>query len=86
MADTFAMARFRAQLLRREVLAPQPAKPVTPTAQEVAELRVDILMRAVTMAEIAEAAQLLGLTFKEAYQQRARLYRRSPLEWVQVKR
>jgi hypothetical protein len=83
MADDFRMARFKASLLngrmpgppRTDLPAPRlrvslrPKRP-TYTPEEAAQL----LIKAVTMQEIGEAAALLGLTFKEAYAERGRLY------------
>jgi hypothetical protein len=74
MADSFAIARFKARLTPRK---PKPA-PLTP------EEREQLLMRAVTMAEIKAVARVLGLTFNTAYRERVRLYRRSPDQWPQV--
>jgi hypothetical protein len=78
------MARFKASLLNGRQRGPQPAfgkpppavlkklqpKKPTYTPEEAAQL----LIKAVTMDEIHEIAGLLGLTFREAYKERARLY------------
>jgi hypothetical protein len=73
MADSFAIARLKARLAPhtngRGVYARTP------------EERAELLVRAVTMAEIAEVARLLGLTFREAYRQRAELYQRPLSQW-----
>lgn len=73
MPDSFAMARFKARLTRSP-----PKRPLTP------EERERLLMSAITMAEIRDAARQLGLTFSTAYRERTRLYRRPPDQWPQV--
>lgn len=79
MADSFAMERFRARML-------PPAKPAPVYVGLPTEERAQLLMRAVTMAEIRAAAQRCGLTFHEAYQERARLYRKRPLsDWPGIR-
>jgi hypothetical protein len=69
MADTFAMARFKARLLPTSPQGPKPPRKRTPEEREA------LLMGAVSMDEIHRAAEMLGLSFKEAYRARARLYR-----------
>ena len=64
MSDPFAMARHRA---RFELRAP-PRPAYSPDA------RIQMLMRARTMAEIRQAADRLGFTFNEAYRERGRLF------------
>lgn len=66
--DSYAQARFRAKVNGKAT--PPARKEYVRTAAEVAEL----LMATKTMDEIKLAAQLLGLTFKEAYTERARLF------------
>jgi hypothetical protein len=61
--DNFALARFKARLAR-EAAAAKP----TP------EQRAAILVRTKTMAEIRTAAALLGMSFNEAYRERAQAY------------
>ena len=46
--------------------------------------RARLLMLAITMEEIRVAGQKLGLTFREAYAERRRLYDRSPQFWAEV--
>jgi hypothetical protein len=84
MPESFVVARYRAMLNGR---APGPvavsAKPeprVLPELQPpgpayMPEVAARLLMKAVSMSEIREAANLLGLTFHEAYVERARLYK-----------
>jgi hypothetical protein len=48
--------------------------PFRSLADHVTRARPNLLMEARTMTEIREVAAQLGLTFKEAYQERARLY------------
>ena len=72
MTDSFALARFKARMLPPGAPPPPPPAPRKRTPAE----RALLLMEAVTMAEIRSAAQLLGLTFNEAYWERARLYDR----------
>jgi hypothetical protein len=71
--DSFATARFRArQLPPPQARAEAKARAIyVRTPEEAAAL----LMGATTMDEIRRAADLLGLTFKEAYRERGRLYR-----------
>jgi hypothetical protein len=69
MADSFAMERFKARLLPKA-----PPAPVYRGVPMAPELRVQLLMRAVTMAEITAVAARLGLTFNEAYRERAQLW------------
>ena len=73
MADSFALARFKARLA--------PHSKARGVYTWTPEERESLLARSVTMAEISEVARLLGLTFKEAYQQRALLYQRPLSEW-----
>jgi hypothetical protein len=84
MPDDFRMARYKAMLNGRtpgpprEIERPppsiklkfQPKRPVY-TPEEAARM----LMKAVSMSEIHAAAEQLGLTFKEAYAERKRLYK-----------
>jgi hypothetical protein len=67
MADSFALARYRARLV-----SPLPTGPKPP--RRTPEERAALLMGAVSMDEIKRASQVLGLTFNEAYRERARLY------------
>jgi hypothetical protein len=70
MADAFAMERFKARLL------PPSTNPAPVYRGLSPEERVRLLMKAVTMSEIREVADRLGLSFRDAYQERARLYAR----------
>jgi hypothetical protein len=65
MDGSYAVARYKARML-----TPAKARKLRHTPEQ----RADLLMRAVTMDEIAHAGQLLGLTFREAYRERARLF------------
>jgi hypothetical protein len=73
MADSFALARFKGRLARESVAAKPTWSP---------EQRAEILMRTQTMEEIREAAGVLGLSFNEAYRERAQAYEeRWPTWW-----
>lgn len=68
MTDSYAQARFRAKVIERK---PPPARAAyVRSPEQVAAL----LLGTVTMNEIRVAGQMLGLTFREAYAERARLY------------
>jgi hypothetical protein len=87
MADSFALARFKGRLARDNAPPRPRAETVGPTARQIAEMHADILMRATTMAEIRKTAELLGLSFREAYQERERLFLGRPMsEWPEVLR
>jgi hypothetical protein len=72
MADSFAVVRYRAMLHGRR--PGPPPKLVKPFVYDDDE-RARMLIKAVTMHEIHAAAELLGLSFKEAYAERKRLYK-----------
>ena len=78
MAESFAIARFKARL-QPPAKPPEPPKPLTP------EERAALLMRAVTMTEIRQVAQQLKVPFEVAYRERKQLYaRRSVLDWIDI--
>jgi hypothetical protein len=76
MAESFALARFKARL----TAPPKPrARQLTP------EERAALLMRAVTMAEIRQVAAQLDMSFGAAYRERRRLYARTPVsDWPDI--
>lgn len=84
MADSFTMERFRARMM-----PPAPPAPRYVGEQRTPEQRAQLLMQSKTMAEIRIAATVLGLSFHDAYQERAQLWalaiRRNDFPtWVQV--
>jgi hypothetical protein len=65
MDSSHGAVRFNGRLL-------PPASP--PPRWRTPEERASLLYHAITMAEIRGVADLLGLTFNEAYQERAIVY------------
>jgi hypothetical protein len=69
---SYSVARYRAMLNGRRGPAPPPTKRMLIYTENERAL---MLLKTVTMDEIADAAGKLGLTFREAYAERARVFK-----------
>lgn len=69
MTDSLALARYKAMLAPPSPRTQRGRQPLYSPLE-----REDLLMGARSMSEIRLVADLLGITFNEAYRERGRLY------------